>query len=279
MSKKKKSKKKVIYVSPSPEYLEMKNRIEPLRKDLESYLQFVKDSDSSDSCDTYIRHPYCNEQIFDVERCALIHETIDERTAKGDACFEAHNYEGFVMGAESCFQPQWLAKDAHLIPDDRYWAMLREIYLKQKFTYYNIDLFKQLFRADRPGRENLMEPEERDMLASLPDELKVYRGYAYEDDDDEQYFAEGIAWTLDRHHAVWFANRYREPEIAHRLITGKVSKKDVWAYFEGGYVLLPPEKVFDAKNRQAYDKKAWCCGKDYAKSKKTFNVEDYFKKS
>ena len=270
---KKKSKKPVIFVPQSFEEFEEKtNRIEPLRKDLKRYLCFHENL-------WVIHHPFCNQLILDLERCALIHERIDELTAKADACFEAHDYEGYIYSLARVFRPEWLAKDAHLIPDDRYWTILGRIYAVLDFTHSNFDLFHQLFRADRPGRENLMEPEERDMLASLPDELKVYRGYAYEDDDDEQYFAEGIAWTLDRHRAVWFANRHREPEIAHRLITGKVWKKDVWGYFRWGDLLLPPEKVFDAKNRQAYDKKAWCCGKDYAKSKKTFNVEDYFKKS
>ena len=274
MSKKKKSKKPVIFEPQSlEECLEKHNRIEPLRKDLERYLCFHEKENA-----LVIHHPFCNQQIYDLERCALIHEIIDERTPDADACFEDHDYEGYIYRIADGLRPQWLAKDAHLMPDDRYWTILGWVYWDLQFTHYNFDLFHQLFRADRPGRENLMEPDERDVLARLPDELTVYRGYAYED-DDEQDFAEGIAWTLDRHRAVWFANRHCKPEIAHRLITGKVWKKDVWGYFRWGDLLLPPEKVFDAKNRQAYDKKAWCCGKDYAKSKKTFNVEDYFKKS
>ena len=271
---KKKSKKPVIFVPQSFEEFEEKTyRIEPLRKDLKRYLCFHEKANA-----LVIHHPFCNQQILDLERCALIHERIDELTAKADACFEAHDYEGYIYSLARVFRPEWLAKDAHLIPDDRYWTILGRIYAVLDFTHSNFDLFHQLFRADRPGRENLMEPDERDVLARLPDELTVYRGYAYED-DDEQDFAEGIAWTLDRHRAVWFANRHCKPEIAHRLITGKVWKKDVWGYFRWGDLLLPAEKVFDAKNRQAYDKKAWCCGKDYFKSKKPFNVEDYIKKS
>ena len=269
---KKKSKKPVIFVPQSFEEFEEKtNRIEPLRKDLKRYLCFHENL-------WVIHHPFCNQLILDLERCALIHERIDELTAKADACFEAHDYEGYIYSLARVFRPEWLAKDAHLIPDDRYWTILSRIYWRLQFTYSNFDLFHQLFRADRPGRENLMEPDERDVLARLPDVLTVYRGYASED-DDEQDFADGIAWTLDRRRAVWFANRHREPEIAHRLITGKVLKKDVWGYFDGRDLLLPAEKVFDTKNRQAYDKKAWCCGDDYFKSKKPFNVEDYIKKS
>lgn len=231
------------------EHQEAMDRIEPLRKEL---LEYVEETPVG----YFIRHPFCNEMIPDLNYCALIHETIDERAAKADALFEAHDYEGYINCIEIYSQPEWFAKDADLIPDERYWHLLTGIYQCQKYTHYSRDLFDRLLRADRPGRENLMTPEEREVLARLPDVLTVYRGYS---DDDEEGYAEGISWTLDRRAAVWYANWHRESE-SPRMITGKVRKEQVWAYFNGGDLLLPPEAVYDKRDRAAWNddaRQAW----------------------
>jgi hypothetical protein len=220
-------------------------RYEPLRPELYEHLEET-------DVGYFIRHPFCNDRICDLDRCALIHQIIDQRAAKADACFEAHDYEGYISCIEIYSQAEWLAKDADLLPDDRYWSLLGQIYWCQKYTHYNRDLFDDLFRADRPGREHLMDAEEREVFARLPDVLTVYRGYS--DDDDEGY-AEGIAWTLDRRGAVWYANWVRKHDCP-RVITGKVRKQDAWAYGKGGDLLLPPEAVIDKRDRAAWNEKA-----------------------
>lgn len=222
------------------------NRYEPLRPELHSHLE------ETSSGHFFIRHPFCNQMVHDLERCALIHHTIDERTTKADACFEAQDWEGYVNCIEVCMQPEWFAKDAALLPDDRYWSLLGQIYWCQKKTHDRHELFNELFRADRPGREHLMEPGEREVLVKLPDVLTVYRGYT---DDDFEGYADGIAWTLDRRAAVWYANWVRESENP-RVITGKFRKEDVWAYSHGGDLLLPPEDVFEKRDRYAWNQKA-----------------------
>jgi hypothetical protein len=224
---------------------EIYSKHEPLRPELQPYLEKTKYG-------WFIRHPFCNEPVHDLERCALIHDIIDRRTAKADACFENQDWEGYIGCIEIYSQLDWLAKDAELLPDDRYWSLLGRVYGAQKFTHYSRDVIDTLFRADRPGRENLMEPDERDVLARLPDVLTVYRGYT---DDNEEGYEDGIAWSLDRREGVWYANTDHDSDNP-RLITGRVRKADVWAYFEGGDLLLPPEKVFAKRNRRAWSEKA-----------------------
>ncbi len=242
---KKKPNRKMPRISAADHIPENRQRLEPLREELHEYL------DEGPGM-RFIRHPFCNEPISDLKRCAWIHEMIDERTARADACFEAHDYEGYINCVEIYSQAEWLAKDADLLPDDRYWSLLGRIYETQRCPWWKKQLYDRLFRADRPGRENLMTPEEQDVLARLPDELKVYRGYT---DDDQEGYAEGIAWTLHRPTAVWFANRHYESDYP-RLITGKVRKRDVWAYHEGGDLLLPPEAVYDRRDRYVRNEKA-----------------------
>jgi hypothetical protein len=245
---------------------ELRERYEPLRPELYPYLEETPFG-------YFIRHPFCNDMVHDLDRCALIHRTIDQRAAKADACFEAHDYEGYIGCIEIYSQLEWLAKDADLLPHDRYWILLGRIYWAQKFTHYSREAIDKLFRADRPGRENLMTPGERDVLARLPDVLTVYRGYA---DDDWEGFADGVAWTLDRRQAVWYANWWRESDNP-RVITGKVRKEDVWAYGDGGDLLLPPEKVFEKRDRRTWCEKARVAWNDYIK--KPFDVEDYIRQA
>jgi hypothetical protein len=224
---------------------ELQDRYEPLRPELHPYLDQTE-------VGYFIRHPFCNDMVQDLDRCALIHQTIDKRAAKADACFEANDWEGYINCIEVYSQPEWLAKDADLLPDDRYWKLLDRIYWCQKYTHYSREVFDDLFRAARPGREHLMNSEEHEVFARLPDVLTVYRGYS---DDDCEGYAEGIAWTLDRREAVWYANWVHEHDYP-RVITGKVRKQDVWAYREGGDLLLPPEVVFDKRDRAAWSDKA-----------------------
>lgn len=224
---------------------ELLSRRERLRPDLRPFLQKTQHG-------YFIRHPFCNEMVCDLGRCALIHHTIDERAARADACFEANDYEGYINCIEIYSQPEWLAKDADLLPDDSYWRLLRRIFRSQKCTHNYRDLFDELFRADRPGRENLMTPQEREVLATLPDVLTVFRGYS---DDDYEGYAEGISWTLDRREAVWRANFNSEAEHP-RVITGKVRKEDIWAFLAGGDLLLPPEAVYAKRDGAAWSDKA-----------------------
>lgn len=247
---------------------ESRSRREPLRAELRPYLAKTR-------IGWFIRHPFANEMIPDMNRCAWLHQMIDERTAKADSCFEAQDWEGYINCIEIYSQPEWLAKDAHLLPDDRYWPLLRQVHGAQRSTHKRRELFDDLFRADRPGRENLMEPDERALLARLPDVLTVYRGYADDDDNDDEGFEDGIAWTLDRRAAVWYANRFCASDNP-RLVIGRIRKADIWAFCRNGDLLLPPEMVFIRRDRRVWSNKARTNWNAYIT--KPFDVEAYIRK-
>jgi len=248
------------------EFNELYSKHEPLRPELRPFLEKSKFG-------WFIRHPFCNDMIPDLTRCAQIHYRIDRQAAKADACFENQDWEGYIGCVEVYSQLDWLAKDAYLLPDDKYWSLLGRIYGAKKFTHYSRDVIDTLFRADRPGRENLMDPDERDVLARLPDVLTVYRGYT---DDKEEGYEDGIAWSLDRREGVWYANTDHDSDNP-RLITGRVRKADVWAYCEGGDLLLPPEKVFAKRNRRAWSEKARAPYSTYLEP--PFDIEAYIRQS
>jgi hypothetical protein len=218
-------------------------RYEPLRKELLKYVEVRRNM-------RFLRHPFCNESIADLDRCGWIHDCLDERVAEYDKCFEAHDYEGCLDCIDIYFQPEWLAKDAEFLPDDRYWTLLSGVYQSQKVTLKYRDLFDEMFRSDRLGRELLMSEQERAILDRLPKRLCVYRGYSGDD-----LYADGVAWTLDRRQARWYANSMRTDDDP-MLASGMIFKDCVWAYLEGGDILLPSEEVQMRRDVPAFDEDA-----------------------
>jgi hypothetical protein len=239
-------------------------RYEPLREELRKYVEVCGGV-------RFLRHPFCNESIADLDKCGWIHDCLDERVAKYDECFEAHDYEGCLNCIDIYFQPEWLAKDVEFLPDDRYWTLLSRVYQTQRVTLNYRDLFDEMFRSDRPGRELLMSEDERAILDRLPKRLRVYRGYR-----DEDLYADGVAWTLDRRQAIWWANFGPKNCDLVMLASGTISKDRIWAYFEGGDILLPSEEVRNRRDEDALDPAARVAWQEFISPK--FDVTTLLKK-
>lgn len=210
---------------------ERRRRIEPLRENLRPYLEETEFG-------LYLRHPFCNEQIHDCERCALIHERTDLRAAQANAHFEAGDYESYLGYVDIAFQAEWLEKDAWTFGHHQYWRLLRVAYDNQmEHTINDRERLERLFAADRPGRDRLMDGEERKALAQLPDVITVYRGYG------DEVYADGIAWTLHKPAAIWYAHHGDPQHSSPTVRVGRIPKRYVYAYCGGGDVLVSPNDV------------------------------------
>jgi hypothetical protein len=218
-------------------------RFEPLRDELREYVEVCNGM-------RFLRHPLCNVGIRDLNKCARIHESYDQRVAKYDEYFDAHEYEGCLSCIDIYFQPEWLEKDAEFLPDAMYWSLLRSVYQNQRNTLLDRDRFERLFRSHRPGRELLMSEKERGILARLPERLCVFRGYS-----GEEMYGDGVAWTLDERQARWYANSMRADDDP-MLASGMIFRDRVWAYLDGGDVLLPSEAVKMRRDVPAFDEDA-----------------------
>jgi hypothetical protein len=122
--------------------------------------------------------------------------------------------------------------------DTDYWAALGLWYTEQEF--FNQAQLRRLFAIDRPGREHLMDEEDRAFLAQLPESFDVFRGYGKT--------ANGWSWTLDRKKAIWFAQRFAgvSSDKPPMLATGSIDRSAVVAYFGGrgeSEIVVDPKKV------------------------------------
>jgi hypothetical protein len=71
-----------------------------------------------------------------------------------------------------------------------------------------------------------MSEEEICFLDTLPEQIEIWRGASH------KRGLAGLAWTLDREKAVWFAQRFCSESRVPLLAKGIVEKRDVLAYFE-----------------------------------------------
>ncbi|WP_051324920.1 hypothetical protein [Candidatus Solirubrobacter pratensis] len=142
-------------------------------------------------------------------------------------------------------------------PDDldhmTYWQSLSHAWVDSDRQPLKAEHWRSLFKADRPGRENLMTAEEQAKLASLPDRVTVYRGFSGCTPDYRILNGvSGLSWTLDRQCADWFARRFARcgRTIAATVTVGKVRRERAVALFDArgeDEVLVFPRYVYDRK--------------------------------
>lgn len=120
------------------------------------------------------------------------------------------------------------------VTDKSYWEQLADCYLHNNNNYRLLPEIKQLFLAEKSGRENLMSEDDRDFLKKLPDEIKIYRGMTVEEFQGANY---GISWTLNMSIAKFYADTFihnyetRGKDSIVKELT--VKKEDIIAYFSG----------------------------------------------
>jgi uncharacterized protein len=89
--------------------------------------------------------------------------------------------------------------------DEPYWEMLGELYIDAEGAFQDEVLWK-LFESQRRHKEQLMNQQEREFFAQLPDKFRIYRGFSLE------ACRRGLSWSLDYGVAKWFGDRYADEE-------------------------------------------------------------------
>ena len=110
------------------------------------------------------------------------------------------------------------------LSDAKYWSLLASVWTDTENGWQNLPTWRALFWSKRPGRENLMDADERFTLANLPEIVEIYRGCVNGINED------GISWTLNRDKAEFFANRFSKGGI---VLSKQINKSDIIAVFNG----------------------------------------------
>lgn len=98
-------------------------------------------------------------------------------------------------------------------------------------SYHNghMPVWLCLWQANRTGRKFATNTKDRKALAAMPDELTIYRGFSR-----SRKAVDGLAWTLDREQAEWFANRNRYGRQHGYIASATIRKSDILAYLNDG---------------------------------------------
>jgi hypothetical protein len=130
---------------------------------------------------------------------------------------------------ERPYRLRGFAKYASQMTDKDYWSNLGGVWTDSENIWQNRGEWRAFLSSKRRYRDRLMDEDDRKTFRELPEELTLYRGTCAPDG-----IGCGMAWTLDRDKAQWFADRFQsvtgsEPTV----IEGHVAKLHCLAYFGG----------------------------------------------
>lgn len=170
-----------------------------------------------------LRHPL----VFAVPYAPLMNGPLNRQyEAKKEAvkeALESGNWSSYINLHERPYRIDALHEIADLIEDDaEYWRLVREAWEDTEFPHANESMWRELFESERPQRHEMMDSEEIEALAALPEVVVIHRGYSGEEGED------GMSWTLDRDKAEWFSKRFShrgEPQV----VTRQISKDNILA--------------------------------------------------
>lgn len=175
-----------------------------------------------------LQHPL----VFSVPYNEISNKMLNKNLAyKKQAVAEAQaegNWHRYVFLHERPFRFDALQSVQDKFTDGKeYWRVVGSVWTDSENIYQQFAAWKRLWASSLAGRDALMDEEEREVLAAMPEVLTVYRGFKIKKSE------RGLSWTTDRDKAVWFARRLRYPHQSSFVAQANVAKKDVLAYFDG----------------------------------------------
>lgn len=139
------------------------------------------------------------------------------------------SYDELSLAAPQSDKIKVFIEHCEKFTDEEYWQELAYAYTQQNYKKIPYKTYYKLFSTDKKQREVLMNPDEREFLASLPDKITIYRGGSVTEQKTKKY---GISWTLNREVAEQFANVKTIRDKKEMIVIEKeINKSEVIAYF------------------------------------------------
>jgi hypothetical protein len=196
---------------------------EPLHPDLVPYLEELDDFGQ------ILRHPLVFEIPFDPDQARRVNHTYLARAETVRQAEADRHWFKFMLLHQRPYRVDAFRSIRRRLTNPEYWELLGEMWTDYEgLMELGEATVRSLLGSKRAGRENLMEEEERQALAALPDRITIYRGY-----QSPGGTPEGWSWTLAEGTAEWFARRLIESHQTPMVARGAVAKADVIAHFLG----------------------------------------------
>jgi hypothetical protein len=187
-----------------------------------------------------LKHKFVNEPMYMPQMNARYNTVLCWKRQHTAEALADKQWHTFIFLHERPWRLEALLELTELVDDTTYWGLVGDVWSDSENIHENFDEWDELLRYPRPGREAMMDDEERAALADMDDVITVYRGF--EQDLNE----EGWSWTTDRRKAAWFARRFAQEDDCPSVLVGEVNKGAVLAYLMGrgeSEVIVAPEAV------------------------------------
>ena len=196
----------------------------------------------------FIKHPLLNEMVFgeldqvipESFKKAILPKGLDAKTFADayvqkinfkkqelDKAIEQQNWDKVFMLIEKPFRLNWLEENIDLIKDDKqYYNFLKDAYMMTEFPMNGFSNYRDLldlFYA-RENSKLMLDKDELELLNSLPNEVKIWRGVKVDDVLDEDNI--GLSFTLNKDKAIWFAERFAQAGVSQAILIEAVVKRD-----------------------------------------------------
>jgi hypothetical protein len=194
----------------------------------------------SDFLGQVLKHPLVFAVPYHPQQNAYLNQCYDAKQRAIAEAIADSDWSSFLWMHERPYRVEAFFEIQHELDDHAYWDRLGTLWTDSENIYENLDVWVDLLDSDRPGRDHMMDDEERAALAAMPDTITVWRGHS-------DINADGWSWTTDRDRAVWFANRFTVMENRNPYVTeATVAKTDVIAYMlarKESEIVVNPDNV------------------------------------
>lgn len=193
------------------------NRKEELHPDLIPWLE-------KSSFGRSLKHPLIFDILYSPQMNAILNAGYKQKKKSCEEALEKGDFSYYIWLHERPYRMQTFFELAARIPDKEYWQLLGSIWSDSENLWQYQEMLPYLLNMKKDGKENIMDEEEKQLLANLPDEITIYRGHQYIN-------RLGYSWTLSYLKAKWFAQRFQKKR--NNVSIGIINKKDVIALITG----------------------------------------------
>lgn len=185
---------------------------EELHPDLKPYLMTTGGRYSSIPC---IQHPLVYSLFHTPEQNALINAQYESKLRLVKKAKRTKDFHSFVFLHERPYRLPAFAEIERTLPDLEYWALLSDIYTDSENIWQHKAKWMRYLASPRSHSEAFMNPAEQQHLASLPENLTVFRGYIPNKN------SVGWSYSLNEDTAKWFATRFNRKGKVKTLLIPK----------------------------------------------------------
>lgn len=172
-----------------------------------------------------LKHPLIFEMMLVPDRCARINQAYLLKKKEVEESVAKKDFHRAIWWHERPYRMQKFIEYMDDMDDNTYWELLSSIWTDSENLWQYNTFLGMLMHSGRPGREKLMDEEEKAFLDALPDQFSIYRGHQGKRNRN------GWSWSLSYGKARWFGFRFNQKGAA--VCRATVNKKDVFAYFDG----------------------------------------------